>query len=173
MKKLYFLLCTLLITSVSFGQVIASDDFNYPDGSLVPNGGWTNHSGNAGDLLISSGLAVVQHGTPSEDANLPFTAISGNIYYALDFSVDDLGAPYSNVGTDFEYFAHFLVGTTTFSARLDIVPPTGGGDFTVGIASDESTADTVWATDLTYGVTYRAIVRYDQDNNIAQLRIED
>jgi len=170
MKKLYFLLF-FLITSLSFGQVIVSDDFNYPDGSLVPNGGWVTHSGTAGDLLVSSGLAVVQHGTPSEDANLPFTAISGNIYYALDFSVDDLGAPYSNVGTDYEYFTHFKEGNN-FSARLDIVPPTGSGDFSVGIASDESTADAVWATDLTYGVTYRAIVRYDQDNNIAELWID-
>jgi len=171
MKKIYFLLFALLIASLSFGQVIVSEDFNYPDGSLVPNGSWVNHSGNAGDLLVSSGLAVVQHGTPSEDANLPFTAISGNIYYALDFSVDDLGAPYSSAGTDYEYFVHFKEGNN-FSARLDIVPPTGSGDFSVGIASDESTADAVWATDLTFGVTYRAVVRYDQDNNIAELWID-
>lgn len=149
-----------------------TDDFTYADGSLVPNGGWSNHSGNAGDLLIASGQAVVQHGAPSEDANIQFTPVSGVVYYAFDFSVDDLGAPYSNAGTDYEYFAHFMQGTSGFSARFDIVPPSGAGDFTVGIASDESTADATWATDLTYDTTYRAIVGYNQDTNIAQLWID-
>ncbi|MBN4085013.1 T9SS type A sorting domain-containing protein [Flavobacteriaceae bacterium AH-315-B10] len=172
MKKLYISLFTLFITAFSFGQVILTENFTYADGSLVGNGAWTNHSGNAGDLLVSSGMVVVQHGTPSEDANLPFTGISGTLFYGLDFSVDDLGAPYTS-GGDYEYFAHFKVGgTNNFSARLDIVPPTGGGDYSVGIASDESTADAVWATDLTYGVTYRAIVMYDQVNNQAQLWID-
>ena len=179
MKKLYILCFTFLISSISFGQVLGQDGFAYSDGSLVPNGGWASTGGTSGDLLISSGMAVVQHGTPSEDVNLPFTPVSGNIYYALDFSVDDLGAPYdpakdlggSGGPNDFEYFAHFKVGFD-FSARLDIVAPTGGGDFSVGIASDQGTADAVWATDLTYGVTYRAIVRYDQDNNIAELWID-
>ena len=45
MKKNYYLLFTILIASLSFGQ-IASDDFTYSDGSLVGNGAWVNHSGN-------------------------------------------------------------------------------------------------------------------------------
>ncbi|MBC3845433.1 T9SS type A sorting domain-containing protein [Winogradskyella echinorum] len=170
-------LCDLSSTVVSpvcepTNTLPLTDDFTYADGSLVPNGGWSNHSGNAGDLLIASGQAVVQHGAPSEDANIQFTPVSGVVYYAFDFSVDDLGAPYSNAGTDYEYFAHFMQGTSGFSARFDIVPPSGAGDFTVGIASDESTADATWATDLTYDTTYRAIVGYNQDTNIAQLWID-
>ena len=170
MKKVYFLFFALLIASMSFGQVIKSDGFDYPDGSLVPNGGWANHSGTAGDLLVSSGQVLVQHGTPSEDANLAFTPVSGNIYYAFDFSVINPGSPIS--GTDNEYFAHFKDAGSGFSGRLDIVPPSGPGDYSVGIASDESTADAVWATDLSYGTTYRAIVRYNQDTNIAELWID-
>jgi Secretion system C-terminal sorting domain len=173
MKKLYILLFTVLITGLSFGQVIIGEEFNYADGSLVGNGAWANHSGTLGDLLVSLGQVVVQHGTPSEDANLGFTAVAGSIYYALDFSVDDLGAPYSAAGTDFEYFAHFKVsGTNNFSARLSIVPPSSTGDFSVGIASDESTEDATWATDLTFGVTYRATVMYNQVTNQAQLWID-
>lgn len=170
MKKLYFLFFGLLIASMSFGQVIKSDGFDYPDGSLVPNGGWANHSGTAGDLLVSSGQVLVQHGTPSEDANLAFTPVSGNIYFAFDFSVINPGSSIS--GTDNEYFAHFKDAGSGFSARLDIVPPSGSGDYSVGIASDESTADAVWATDLSFGTSYRAIVRYDQDTNIAELWID-
>ena len=35
-----------------------------------------------------------------------------------------------------------------------------------------STADVVWGTDLTFGVTYRAIVKYDQDSGVAELWID-
>ena len=85
-------------------DVITFDNFDYPDGPLVGNGGWVNHSGGPDDLLVSGGQVVVQHGTPSEDANLPFTGISGNVYYGINFSVDDPGGPIT--GTDNEYFAH-------------------------------------------------------------------
>ncbi|MBT8289042.1 MAG: T9SS type A sorting domain-containing protein [Flavobacteriaceae bacterium] len=146
------------------------DDFTYPDGSLVPNGGWASHSGTLGDLLVSSGQAVVQHGAPSEDVNLAFAPVAGNVYFGIDVTVNDQGTPIP--GTDNEYFAHFKDSGFNFAARLDIVPPTGGGDFTFGISSANSTADAVWATDLSYGVSYRVIVRYNQDENIAELWID-
>jgi hypothetical protein len=165
MKKLYILLFTIFISALSFGQVLLADGFDYPDGSLVPNGGWANVSGTAGDLLVSSGQTVVQHGTPSEDANISFTSVSGDIYCAFDFSVNDLGVPYG--GTDFEYFAHIA-----FKARVDIQAGTSGGDFTVGISSSTSTAQAIWSTDLSYGTTYRAIVKYDQVSGLAQLWID-
>ena len=150
-------------------DVIAFDNFGYPDGSLVPNGGWAHHSGNSGDLLVSGGQVMVQHGVPSEDANLAFAPVPGMIFYGINFMVADLGHPYS--GTDNEYFAHFRTGFD-FSARLDVVEALGGGDFSVGIASDESVADTIWPADLSFGVSYRAVVGYDQDANIAMLWID-
>ena len=76
MKQLYILLITFLITTLSFGQVILSEDFSYPDGSLVGNGTWANHSGTVGDMLISGGQVLLQPGTGSEDANIPFTEIT-------------------------------------------------------------------------------------------------
>lgn len=169
-QAVLFSAAALAFASTASAQVIRCEQFNYPDGSLVPQGTWNTHSGTAGDLLIASGQAVVQHGTPSEDANLPFAPVAGSIYYGIDFSVDDLGAPWA--GTDSEYFAHFKDDSFGFTARLDIVPPTGLGDFSVGIASTDSTADAIWATDLTYGTTYRAIARFDQDANIAELWID-
>jgi hypothetical protein len=171
-KFMISMLCgmvALVLTPLqSHATVLAFDNFDYPDGSLVPNGGWTNHSGASGDLLVSSEQVVVQHGTPSEDANLAFATTAGDVYYGIDFSVDAISAP--TWGTDNEYFAHFRTGFN-FTARLDVVGPTGVGDFSVGIASDDSTADAIWATDLTFGTTYRAVVRYDQDGNQAQLWI--
>lgn len=146
-----------------------SDDFSYTDGSLVPNGGWANFSGTSGDLLVSSGQAVVQHGTPSEDAFLEFTPVSGNIYYGIDFFVAS-GSVIT--GGDYEYFAIFKDSGFGFGGRLDIVEGLSGGDFTVGISSSTSTAQATWGVDLTFGVTYRAIVRYDQDTGLAQLWID-
>jgi hypothetical protein len=161
--------------SVTFNVVAVqslpvSEDFAYSDGSLTDNPSWFGFSGVSGDLMISSGQALVQHGTPSEDASLFFTPVSGNIYYALDFTVVDPGGPIP--GTDNEYFAMFKDGGFGYSARLDIVPPATTGDFSVGIASDESTADAVWATDLSYGVKYRVTVKFDQDTNLAELWID-
>ena len=172
MKKYLTVTCCLglLVASsgLAFGQVIAFDNFDYANGSLVPNGGWASHSGTPGDLLVASNQVVVQHGTPSEDANLAFTAVSGTLFFGIDFSVSSSG---QILGTDNEYFAHFREGFN-FSARLDVVPALSGGDFSVGIASDDSVADAIWATDLSFGTTYRAVVGYDQVANIAQLWID-
>ena len=49
---------------------------------------------------------------------------------------------------------------------------TEGNDFTVGISTIGSTADAVWASDLSFGTSYRATVKFDQDLNIAQLWID-
>ncbi len=147
-----------------------TENFTYTDGSLVPNGGWANHSGTLGDMMVTSGQVLVQHGTPSEDANLAFTPVAGNLYFGIDVTVNDPGGPIS--GADNEYFAHFKDSGFGFFGRLDIVAPIGGGDFTFGISTDTSTAQATWATDLTYGVTYRVIVRYDQDNNIAEMWVD-
>ncbi len=117
--------------------------------------------------MISSGQAVVQHGTPSEDARYTFTPVGGDIYVAFDFSVDDLGAPYDTGNSDYEYFAHFA-----FRSQIDIVPPTGAGDYTVGISSDANTAEAIWATDLTFGTTYRAVMRFNQDTGTSTLWID-
>ncbi len=146
------------------------EDFNYVDGSLINNPLWSNFSGTSGDLMVSSEQVLVQHGTPSEDAQIQFAAVSGSIYYALDFTVVNPGSPIS--GTDNEYFATFKDFSFGFSGRLDIVPPSSTGDFSVGIATDGATADSIWTTDLTYGETYRATVKYDQVTNIAQLWID-
>ncbi|WP_165731748.1 T9SS type A sorting domain-containing protein [Polaribacter sp. 20A6] len=166
MKKNYIftLLFTFYLTLGSFGQVILTENFSYSDGSLTSTTNWENVSGTEGDLLVSSGQVVVQHGIPSEDANITFTAVSGDIYVGFDFSVDDLGDVYS--GSDNEYFAHI-----DFKAKIDIVPATNGGDYSVGIASTSSSAESVWATDLIFDQKYRAIIKFDQVIGIAQLWI--
>lgn len=149
-----------------------SDGFDYADGSLIGNGLWSSHSGTAGDFQVVSGQGVVQHGAPSEDVNIEFTSVTGDVYYSFDFSVDDPGNAIGTNGTDFEYFAHLMNGGSNFSARMDIVAPNTTGDYTVGISSGTSTAEATWATDLVFGTTYRVTVRFNQDNSETQLWID-
>ncbi|MGY8746550.1 MAG: hypothetical protein ACKVHR_00630 [Pirellulales bacterium] len=92
------------LSNVGWADVIAHDNFDYADGSLVGNGGWANHSGTEGDLLVLNNQVVVQHGSASEDANLSFSSGIGDIFYGIDFSVSSAEAI---SGKDFEYFAHF------------------------------------------------------------------
>jgi hypothetical protein len=147
-----------------------SDTFDYPDGSLTSSSNWNNFSGSEGDLLVTSGQVVVQHGTPSEDASVAFSTVQGSLYYAFDFSVIDPGEIIS--GNDFEYFAVLKNDANTYRARIDIVAANNSGnDFTVGISSTGGTADIIWLEDLSFDTTYRATVKYDQDLNIAQLWI--
>ena len=120
--------------------------------------------------MVSSGQAVLQEdGSASEDAHIPFTPVSGVLYYGLDFSVS---AAADADGNDYEYFAHFKAGTSTYGALLDVVPGTGGGNYTLGLSSANSSADVAWSADLTYGVTYRAIVKFDQDTGVATLWVD-
>lgn len=166
--------CDLLRTLFSpvCAPLPVSEDFSYADGSLTDNPLWSGFSGTDGDLMVTSGQALVQHGTPSEDAQIEFASISGDIYYSFDFTVVDPGAPIP--GDDNEYFAVFKDSGFGFTGRLDIVPPSDAtsGDFSVGIATDGSTADAVWASDFVFDTTYRATVKYDQVANIAQLWID-
>ena len=162
----------LLVAGTSHATELGFDNFDYADGSLVTNSGgaWVNHSGTAGDLLVASGQVVVQHGSPSEDANFPFTSqTAGNVFFGIDFTVT---ASSQIPGSDNEYFAHFKDGGFGFGARLDVVPGTAGGDYTLGISSTSSTAEAIWATDLVFGTTYRAVVRYNIDADQAELWID-
>jgi len=147
-----------------------SESFTYSDGSLVGNSSWEHSGGATGNLLVASGKAVVQHGTPDEDLFLPFTPVSGSIYFAFDFSVIAQENPIS--GTDNEYFAHLKNDAYGYAARIDIVPPSAGGDFSIGIATLASTANSTWATDFDFDTDYRVTVKYDQINNTTDLWID-
>jgi len=147
-----------------------SESFTYTDGSLVGNSSWEHSGGATGNLLVASGKAVVQHGTPDEDLFLPFTPVSGSIYFAFDFSVIAQQNPIS--GTDNEYFAHLKNDAYGYAARVDIVPPSAAGDFSVGIATLAGVANSTWATDFTFDTDYRVTVKYDQVNNTTDLWID-
>ena len=173
-NKRSFLLCVIVtallgVTTSTQGQLVFHDDFAYPDGDLASNPGWSVHSGSSGPLLVSGEQAVVNHGDGSEDVSVEFDAITtGLVYYGLDFAVDNLGAPYS--GANVQNFVHFHL--SSFAAPLAIVEPTGSGDFSIGVSSSSSSSREVWQSDLMFDTTYRAIVEYDVDADLATLWID-
>lgn len=150
--------------------VLVSETFSYPDGNITDQAAWSSFDGSTSFVQIASGEAVVTHGGGSrEDVTTTFTDLTtGTVYAGFDFSVDDLGAPYS--GTDAEYFAHFEAGT--FVGRVDIGAPASTGDFSVGLATFSGTADVLFPTDLSFDVVYRAVVAYDIDEDQATLWID-
>jgi hypothetical protein len=157
--------------------ILVNDNFDRADGSLTgtvptpgPGGAWANHSGTLGDLLISSGQAVVQHGAPSEDNHVLFAGISTGVLSAnFDMSVSD-----DTVisGGDYEYFAHFFTeGSFNFRARLDVVAPNSTGDYTLGISSGTSTAEATFATDFTFGVVYNVTLDFNLDTGTGSVTV--
>ena len=170
MKKLYTLFFTILISTYSFGQVLAMDDFTYTDGALVGNGSWTNQGGTAGTLLVTSGEAVVTQDSGSEDGELKFTddLTSGIVTATFDIRVTSTGMS----GSDFEYFAHFSNDTEfNFRTRIDVISPTSSGDYTLGLSATSSTNDASLSTDFSFGATVSVEIAYDIDTGTASLTV--
>lgn len=167
-----------LASQASAQFLIAADNFDRADGSLTgtsptpgPGSVWTSHSGTEGDLLITGGQAVVEHGIPSEDNHIIFTPQNTGILTAtFDITVSD-----DTVieGGDYEYFAHFMPdGTFDFRSRLDIVAPNESGDYTLGISSGSSTAEAILPTDLTFGTTYSVTLEFDFATGLGSVTVD-
>lgn len=168
MKKLYTFLAAFCLLSFSSTAQLVSDDFGYADGSLTSNGAWSTHSGTSGDLQVTSGTISLLMGPQSEDVNTGFATVSSGLVFAeFDLIVNDNTAI---GGSDSEYFFHF--NNSGFKARVDVVPSSGGGDYSLGLSSNSSTASVEWASGLTYGQTYNVIVRYSTDDNISKLWVD-
>ncbi|MGJ8642667.1 MAG: PEP-CTERM sorting domain-containing protein [Luteolibacter sp.] len=171
MKIKTLLLTSLAVSGAAHSAVLVTEDFTYADdSSLTANANWSDHSGNPGDLLVSGGAAVVQHGAPSEDANIGFAdQTTGILSATFDIIVQDdavIG------GSDFEYFAHFFTdGSFNFRARASIVAPTGTGDYTLGIATDNSTEQAILTQDFSYGNVVNVALFFDLDTGGSSLTV--
>lgn len=153
-----------LFASAAHADVLINETISYPDGNLAGNGGWTAHSG-AGNLpvqVIDGRARLVQPLSGSaEDLNVGFAPLSaGGTYYA-GFDVVNMGSSNS------VYFAHFLVGSSTFRARTFITAdPTS--DFTFGL-SDTAAVNQTWGSGFEFGSVNRLIISYDFDSGESRL----
>jgi hypothetical protein len=173
MNKMKLIAAALALVGMSGMAAHASILVNEPfatDGGLVGTnptvgGPWAAHSG-AGSVpvQVSSGAAIIAQGAGSrEDVNVAFaggeTAGAGEKFYAsFDLTIADPAAAVTS-----GYFAHFLQGTSSFTTRVWVAPGTTSANFKLAI-SGGSTIESTWASDLSYGTTYKVVMLYDYDN---------
>jgi hypothetical protein len=156
-------------------QVLALEDFSYPDGaSLSSQTGWASHSGTAGNLLVTGGKAVVDHSS-NEDVNFAFTDVTSGVLTATFDIVVNATEDITGMGEfpdDYEYFAHFFEeGTFNFRARLSVVPSPGTGNYTLGISSTTGTEEATLSSGLNFGDTVPVVLALDVTTGIASLTV--
>jgi len=147
---------------------LASDVFSYPNGDLVPNGGWANYSGATTDIQVNAGRAT-GFGPAANDDHLLFTpqSLTVKTYACFDVIIPAPAAAPKPI-----YFALLKdAGTTNFVSRVYVLPLAGGG-WTFGI-SHSSTSTTVgvvpWTSGLVYGQNYHVVINYDPVNKTSTL----
>jgi hypothetical protein len=180
-KKLIIaaVLALCIVPAVAGASIIVSDHFGYANGNLVgavpvpplSPGGWYDHSG-WGTKMIQVNyhtISVVQSTGGAADDNLQFYASRTTYrdslsvtYAAFTLKV----APGSVMGTVRDYFAHFRpwsVDSNNFVSRVTMGASGVGGDYLLGITPGGSgiTGDVTMATGLTFGRSYRIVIRYE------------
>ncbi|WP_445749089.1 T9SS type A sorting domain-containing protein [Polaribacter sp.] len=176
MKKNYFFLLFISLSTLSFGQIL-SDDFNYSDSALLTDNGWTSFNGGtteAIDVGASNGLtylgysgltgftAVAEGNAVRLDANgqdvqKTFTPITtGTIYYSFLINIDA-----ANAATG--YCLGLTTTGTTFGNRFFVKPSSNSGKVNFGL-SNTSTAN-YSTTDFDTNTTYLIIIKYDVNSS--------
>lgn len=180
MKKIYALLLTLTVSTLSFGQVnYLNDSFNYADNSLLTANGWIAHSGagnQAIDVGASNGLTYAGYNdgaasitgvtagnaarldNTGEDDNKALTSVpatGSTIYFSFLLNVSN-----ANAG----YFMHLSpTATGTQAARVFVKPSTidAAGKFNIGISNTSTGVFAGTPTELSLNTTYLVIIKYD------------
>jgi hypothetical protein len=161
--------------------VFLTEDFAYSNGQLtahngganVSGGNWTTHSPTPAQTPTSETVQVVDGDADvrfswQEDVNrstLSAQPTGATWYYAARFTINDLRTGPATLGQN--YFLHLSDGGgTNFRGRLYVLPPadTESTNFTFGLSSSSVAAGNgaivPWATDLTFGAEYTAVVAY-------------
>lgn len=144
----------------SMATVLMFEPFSYPNGSLVPNGGWATYSGAGTDLQVSSGRATGTSLNAPDDHRL-FTAqpATAKTYACFDVIIPAVAAQPKAI-----YFAELKdAGATNIVSRVYVLPLSSGG-WTFGISHSSTSATvgvTPWTVPLSYGVNYHLVINYD------------
>lgn len=169
---LSFLLCVL--SGNSWGEVVFSDSFTYPDGNLVGAGGspWNAHSGagNGPVPVVSGQIEVSRSRNEDVSRTLPGEPYSpGGAVAALyaGFTVRFSALP----STNGSYFAHL---NTTGARCLVWAAGTNSvlGGFRLGVGNrttDASATTGQLATDLSLNTDYLVVLRYELATGLSTL----
>lgn len=177
MIKNYFLLVALLISSLSFGQILEENfDYGMTNGDLtaVSGGAWVQHSGSADPVQYVATPSLTMAGYPSsgigghaaysgssQDVNRAFPAVSsGTVYGSALVNI-------SAVGTG-NYFLHFNA-TGGFRTRIG-ARDDGSGGVQFGVGTSSSTL-TYGATSYSLNTTYLLVFSYEITTGVSNLHV--
>lgn len=160
---------------VASADILLTENFNYANGSIVTvsSGVWSNHSGTAGQLVITNGRAALRSSL-TEDVNVlvpgqPYAASSSTTLYA-SFTLNASSLP-SASGS---YLVHFKSGSTSnFRGKIFVL--TGGaavGKYRLGLANNANDAAVTNAIDLDLNTDYRVYLRYVINSGVSTLWVE-
>lgn len=153
--------------------LLVQEPFSYPDGALVTvsAGGWTTHSGTAGQMEVLSG-SVDLRVPETEDVNASlgqsFPANTTTALYA-SFTVNFSGLP--AVGG--QYFAHFKgAGTIQRAKVFALTSGAGAGQYRIGLANISNVPVLAAAANLDTNAQHRIYLRYVVSNATATLWVD-
>lgn len=174
MKRLATTLGVLAMAAVlappAFAVSIFADGFAYPNGNLVPNGGWANYSGAATDVQVSGGRATGGGAAnPQNDDHRLFAAqpTTSKTYACFIANIPTFAGVPKAI-----YFAELKDGGATNIVSRVYVCNFPGGGVTFGI-SHSSTSATVgltrWTAPINFNQDYTIVINYDPVNKSSTL----
>jgi hypothetical protein len=161
-------------------NVMLIDNFDYDNSGPIINvsgGLWATHSGVAGQLQVSGGVAVVDSKTHTEDVNAPLigapyvTNQAANVTLYASYTLNVTALPDANGA----YITHFKDNTTFgFLGRVFISATNAApGNYRVGIGNAGSTSNLTaqLPQDLLPNSNYTVVVRLRLTNGISTIWI--
>ncbi|MFI5279210.1 MAG: hypothetical protein ACHQU1_01845 [Gemmatimonadales bacterium] len=159
------------LATSAFATTLMSDAFTYPNGNLVPNGGWANYSGAGTDIQVVSGRAVGSHLNAPDDHKLfAVQPTTSKTYACFDVIIPAVAAAPKPV-----YFCELKdAGATNLVSRVYVLPIPGGWTFGVSHSSTSATVGvTPWsAATLLFDHKYNVVINYDPVNHSSTLWVD-
>lgn len=170
MKKLVLLVCALAgWLGPLHGEVLLTDAFDYPDGSLitVSAGTWGHHNGSiTGEVDVVSGRVFLTQ-NETEDVSVPLPGepygATTNVLLYASFTLNVTNTP-SDAGT---FFAHYKASGTSGAQRGKVFVTTNGvpaSFYRVGVANNANVANVLINSNLTFNTDYLLVLRYAPSN---------
>jgi len=140
--------------------VLLSEGFPYADGTGLLTVGWVATGTNTGvDITVTSGRAIGDcANAPDDNKAFATQGTTAPTYVCFEVMIPDPGSSPKTV-----YFAHLSDGgSSNFFARVYVTPAGNTFTFAVSYSSTSTSVGIVpWGPALSYGVSYRVVVKYD------------
>lgn len=181
-KTAITVLTTGLLTAAFAASALAgsllSEPFAYPDGALAVVGGpaWTIHSGAGTDIAVTGGVAIgTMSNAPDDNRTFPARSTTDKTYACFLLRI-----PTQAPALVCNYFAHFMVNSTTFRSKVFVTP--SGSSFTLGLSVTANAAGAplappvaplgaTWPSPLNYDTWYTVTISYNAVGGVSELWI--